>query len=82
MKGADFFQQFKWALTVFYRQHTNEAPYVCELCDEGFRQNVSLRAHRKSKHNIVESKHSQCELCSKMFRDDWALKSHVRAVHD
>ncbi|CAH1974081.1 unnamed protein product [Acanthoscelides obtectus] len=70
----------KHALKTHERQHTNDNPYKCEVCGEGFRQNVSLRWHRKSKHNIVEEKKVECKECGKMFETEWAVKSHAR-VH-
>nr|CAI5862315.1 unnamed protein product [Callosobruchus analis] len=68
----------KHALKTHERQHTNDNPYKCEVCGEGFRQNVSLRWHRKSKHNIVEEKKVECKECGKKFQTEWAVKSHAR----
>ncbi|VEN34916.1 unnamed protein product [Callosobruchus maculatus] len=71
----------KHALRTHERQHTNESPYKCEICAEGFRQNVSLRWHRKSKHNCTEEKTAECKICGKKFVNMFAVKSHMR-MHD
>lgn len=67
-------------LNIHRRQHTNEKPYKCGICGEGFKQNVSLRGHKKSKHNIIEQETVSCKVCGKGFASEAAIHSHMR-VH-
>ncbi|KAG5880487.1 hypothetical protein JTB14_035198 [Gonioctena quinquepunctata] len=60
------------------RQHTNVTPYICDECGIGFRQNVSLKSHKKSVHNYVEELTHECEVCGKKFGSQFAVVSHMR----
>ncbi|CAG9820092.1 unnamed protein product [Phaedon cochleariae] len=68
----------KFARVTHERQHTNVKPYKCEICGQGYRQNVSLKSHKKSAHDIVEELTCKCEVCGKKFASNFAVLSHMR----
>lgn len=56
-------------------QHTNQLPYLCEICGKGFLTQRPFRHHRALHHSY------KCNVCKEDF-DKWsALQVHRRNVH-
>lgn len=63
-----------------FRTHTNERPYVCSECGQGFKQSISLKNHIACKHSAaLQSKEIFiCSICEKVFPIKERLKLHMR----
>ena len=59
------------------RTHTGETPFVCQICNHGFKQASGLLTHTKTHENV---KDFNCEFCSKSFVSEKALLNH-ETVH-
>lgn len=66
------------------RVHTNERPYICAQCHQGFRQAGSLKNHIASRHanglGETEVEVYICNYCQKAFPIKERLRLHLR-VH-
>ena len=62
------------------RTHSDERPYVCEICDIGFKERYHLKKHLLFKHTN-EAK-EKCRHCGKRFKDSTAVRAHERIHSD
>ena len=62
------------------RTHSDERPYVCELCSIGFKERYHLKKHLLFKHS-TEAK-EECRFCGKRFKDSTAVRAHERIHSD
>lgn len=70
--GRQFLQKYK--LLVHLRSHTNEKPFMCEHCGQGFRIKEGLKNHRL-KHNPPSF---SCLVCNKRFYCQSSLTVHKK----
>lgn len=62
------------------RTHSNERPYVCHICDIGFKEKYHLKKHNLFIHsNELPEK---CRVCGKRFKDSTAVRAHERIHSD
>ncbi|CAG9771080.1 unnamed protein product [Ceutorhynchus assimilis] len=59
------------------RVHTDERPYICNECQQAFRQAVTLKNHILSKHCKLNG-FFHCDICSRSFALKGRLKLHMR----
>lgn len=62
------------------RTHTNERPYVCELCARAYKQSFELKEHKASAHPAsgVRKVHT-CSICNKQLTTRNGLYVHMKA---
>ncbi|XP_065085541.1 transcription factor Ouib-like [Ochlerotatus camptorhynchus] len=62
------------------RTHTNERPYVCELCARAYKQSFELKEHKASAHpeSGVRKVHT-CSICNKQLTTRNGLYVHMKA---
>ena len=58
------------------RTHSNERPYLCEICSIGFKERYHLKKHVLFKHS--DEAKEQCRVCGKRFKDSTAVRAHER----
>lgn len=67
--------------------HTDQKPYLCDQCDQSFRQKQLLKRHQNLYHNPnyvpppPREKTHECPECSRAFRHKGNLIRHM-AIHD
>ena len=54
--------------------------YVCEKCNQSFRDSSNMKAHVRRVHEKV--KNLVCTYCGKFFFENHGLKVHVEKVHE
>lgn len=60
--------------------HTQEKPYVCDLCGHRFHQKPNLDRHRATVHADVSP--FRCDQCGANFARRNLLKTHVQTMHE
>lgn len=58
------------------RTHSDERPFVCEMCNIGFKERYHLKKHVLFKHT-TDLKET-CRVCGKCFKDSTAVRAHER----
>ena len=62
------------------RTHSNERPYVCTICDIGFKEKYHLKKHNLFIHSTELPE--KCRYCGKRFKDSTAVRAHERIHSD
>ena len=62
------------------RTHSNERPYICQLCDIGFKEKYHLKKHNLFIHSTELPE--KCKFCGKRFKDSTAVRAHERIHSD
>ncbi|ESO03657.1 hypothetical protein HELRODRAFT_80117, partial [Helobdella robusta] len=62
------------------RTHSDDRPYICDICDIGFKERYHLKKHILFKHS-TEAK-EKCRYCGKRFKDSTAVRAHERIHSD
>ncbi|XP_038211858.1 zinc finger protein OZF-like [Zerene cesonia] len=57
--------------------HTKEKPFMCDMCNKGFRNSRLMMVHKRQVHD--KEKHHLCQFCSKSFFKKYALQIHLRS---
>ncbi|XP_063244703.1 zinc finger protein 543-like [Bacillus rossius redtenbacheri] len=76
-------------LTLHMKVHSDLKPYVCRVCNKGFKQSSQLRNHHVTH---VDKKlldadmprwytSQRCQICHKTYSDSKCLKKHMKSVH-
>ncbi|GFO27478.1 Zinc finger protein 729 [Plakobranchus ocellatus] len=65
-------------LELHMRSHTDERPFICDICGSGFRGNQELKAHKLT-HTSEKAYH--CPKCDKSFKLLSSMKRHLQ-FHD
>ncbi len=55
--------------------HTSDKPFVCSICNMGFKENCNFEKHMQMH---TEVKPFACTVCNKEFKRDAELKVHLR----
>lgn len=58
------------------RTHSDERPFVCEICNIGFKERYHLKKHVLFKHTTDLKE--KCRVCGKCFKDTTAVRAHER----
>ena len=62
------------------RTHSDERPFVCEICRIGFKERYHLKKHQLFKHSSELKE--KCRVCGKLFKDSTAVRAHERIHSD
>ncbi|KAK2153262.1 hypothetical protein LSH36_302g01000 [Paralvinella palmiformis] len=62
------------------RTHSDERPFVCQICSIGFKERYHLKKHMLFKHS--DELKEECRYCGKKFKDSTAVRAHERIHSD
>ena len=62
------------------RTHSDERPFVCDICSIGFKERYHLKKHMLFKHS--DELKEKCQFCGKRFKDSTAVRAHERIHSD
>lgn len=62
------------------RTHSNERPFVCNICSIGFKERYHLKKHNLFVH--TSEMKEDCKICGKRFKDSTAVRAHERTHSD
>lgn len=62
------------------RTHSDERPFVCDICRIGFKERYHLKKHQLFKHSSELKE--KCRVCGKLFKDSTAVRAHERIHSD
>lgn len=62
------------------RTHSDERPFVCDICCIGFKERYHLKKHMLFKHS--DELKEKCQFCGKKFKDSTAVRAHERIHSD
>ncbi|XP_022819143.1 zinc finger protein 841-like [Spodoptera litura] len=62
----------------YFRKHTGERPYSCDMCSLRCISSSNLRAHRRRHLGV---KKYECRICSKKFGYKVSLEEHISSAH-
>ena len=62
------------------RTHSNERPYICQVCYIGFKEKYHLKKHNLFIHSTDLPE--KCKVCGKRFKDSTAVRAHERIHSD
>ncbi len=62
------------------RTHSDERPFVCDICSIGFKERYHLKKHMLFKHS--NELKEECRVCGKKFKDSTAVRAHERIHSD
>lgn len=62
----------------FMNVFAGERPYICDICQKGFKQSSDLKKHRRT-HTL--DKPYKCPLCPSAFTRSHHCRGHINSVH-
>uniref|UniRef100_A0A6P7FQP2 Zinc finger protein 567-like isoform X2 n=1 Tax=Diabrotica virgifera virgifera TaxID=50390 RepID=A0A6P7FQP2_DIAVI len=60
---------------------TGETPYICKICNKGFRRAGYLTVHKRNAHFVIEDNTAQCPICNKLL-SKVGLNGHLRTHNE
>ncbi|KAF6031324.1 hypothetical protein EB796_010368 [Bugula neritina] len=91
---CDYRATVKSKLLIHQQTHGSEKPFVCEICQKGFKQQAQLKNHSLVHVAGVDVKEKEsmsgrhwfvqvaCGICKRTFANQKSLQCHIEAVHE
>ena len=68
----------QWQLQRHQAQHTNEESIKCYLCQNNFKNKMTLMKHLSTLHKVYVNR---CKYCGKNYGNEMSLNVHISKVH-